>query len=547
MNIKQKLRLITLLPLFIACGIMAIVVIQMTQILSSNNDNVDQLVNVEKLKSTIVSIEQNLDSFSLNRTEADAESVRTNLQNSIGFLEYFSHTTGAQDQVKKIEEKLLELNENVQEALDSKDVSEAKRQSIRTHGIQNDIHLLQLMIDQNYQDAQSKQSGIITFIIFFTIISGLILLISTGTFSYFMTNRLVTSIKILVRHANEIANGDLTQPLHITKRKDEIGQLQNSFVKMKQDLKDLIAKVLETSQSVATSSAQLSTNADQTSIATDKISGNILEVSKGSIKQLDYVEDSSKNVHRMANDIEVISNQIDLVTTASNEASIRSQQGIDTITKVNEQMTIINQNSEDTNNVIRSLNQNSQEINKIIDIITSIAEQTNLLALNAAIEAARAGEHGRGFAVVADEVRKLAEMSGRSARQISMLISTMQKTTNTVIDSMTNGNNAVKHGTELVTEANKAFHNITGVVNDIKKRMEDAISSIELINKNKETLIASMESVSAITGAAASYSQEVASVTEEQAASIQEVSAATKVLEEMAQELQDNVRKFKIS
>ncbi|KAB8138603.1 HAMP domain-containing protein [Gracilibacillus oryzae] len=547
MNIKQKLRIITLLPLLIACIIMAIIVVQMTRIHSSNSEHVGNLLDVEKLNSAIVSIEQGLGSYSLNRTEADADTVRDNLDTSFHILANLDDTTNASEHVGIVDNKLHSLNEQVLEALDSKDVSEAKRQSIRTRGIQNDIHNLRLIVDQSYQQSLTKQTDVINYIIVFTIVSGLILLLGTGSFSYMMTNRIIIPIKNLVNHANEIANGNLNQTIDPTSNKDEIGQLQNSFVKMKQDLKDLIANLLETSQNIAASSDQLSINADQTTTAIEKISRNIVEMSDGSEKQLYLVQDSNQNVHQIAQDIELISSQIGLVTNSSNEASARSLEGMETITSISEQMTIINQHTEETNKVMKKLDNHSKEINKIVDLITDIAEQTNLLALNAAIEAARAGEQGKGFAVVANEVRKLAEKSGQSARQISELITKMQNTTTNIIQSMANGNKAVKQGSELVTEVNEAFDNITGGVNAIKHHMKEASSSISMINTNKDTLIKSMANVSDITETSTSYSQEVANATEEQNASIQEIAAAAKILAEMAQDLQKNVRRFNIS
>ncbi|WP_089741964.1 methyl-accepting chemotaxis protein [Gracilibacillus ureilyticus] len=547
MNIKQKLRLITLFPLFIACTIMAIIIIQMTQIHSSNNDRVDQLVEVEKLNNTILSVEQGLNSFTLSRSDNDAESVHTKLQQSLVSLTSFKNTENAVNQTNKIENKLKNFQQNVTDSLDRKDIDEAQRLAIRTHGILNDIHLLKLIIDQNYQDSVSQQTNMINFIIIFTIVSGIALLLCTGGFSFVMTNRLAAAIRRLVKQADEIASGNLRQTLHISRRRDEIGQLQNTFVKMNQDLKGLITNVYETSHNVSSSSEKLSTHADQSSGINETISKNITEVSEGSVKQYRLVNDSNKNVHQIAKDIDTISDQIQLVTESSNEASRRSQQGIVTILRMNDQMTTIHQHSKDTDMVIKTLDQHSQEINKIVELISDIAEQTNLLALNAAIEAARAGEHGKGFAVVAKEVRNLAEKSGNSARQISELINSIQQTTGMVISSMKNGNNAVKQGMVLADEANDSFNKITEVIEKIKQRMNEATASIDMINNNKTILLTSMKRVKMISESASTHSSKVADATIEQTSSVQQVSSAAKDLAEAAKELQDNISRFTLS
>ncbi|KAB8128326.1 methyl-accepting chemotaxis protein [Gracilibacillus oryzae] len=548
MKLKHQLGLITFIPIVIASIIIAIIAWQMTYIQSSNSENVEKLVEVEKFKNALIAVEQELTSFSLNRTDAVADSVLLKLEDAQLIFDRLSDVSNQaeKEQLKKIEQKLSPLIEEVLIAVEEKDSAEAKRQSIRTHGIQNDIYLLQLMIEQNYQKAQSDLKATVDSIMLFAIISALLLLIGTGIFSMMMTKRLVNPITLLTNFAGHIAKGDLTQILRKTSRKDEIGTLHNSFVQMREDLARLINSLMDTSQSVAASSEQLSANADEVSHTTEQISKTIQEVSIGSESQLDSVEEASSNVTSISEDIDSISERIKLVITSSDDATYHSTNGLEAVNRVNEQMDIINRNTEKTSSIIESLENHAVEINEIVSMITEIAEQTNLLALNASIEAAHAGEHGKGFAVVADEVRKLAVESNNSAKQINELIDKIQTTTKQAVNSMTRSYNAVKDGSTLVSKTNNAFDHITTSVESVRKRMDQVTASLGQVVSIKDKLISSIHHVSAITKETSSHSQEVARTTEEQTATIQEVSAATRTLADMAQELQEEISRFKI-
>ncbi|PWU68442.1 methyl-accepting chemotaxis protein [Gracilibacillus dipsosauri] len=548
MKLKYQLGLIAFLPIISSTIIIGLIIVQMMNIQSSNSEKVEQLVNVEKVNSSILSVEQELMSFSLNRTDAAAESIQSKLESTKSYLNLLEQgsTKSEKDQLTLIDEKFQQLSEDVVLALEDKDSAEAKRQSIRTHGIQNDIHLLQLMVEENYQHAQIQLKSTIQSIILFAIISTIILLTGTIIFALIMSKRIVTPITKLTNVADKIAKGDLTSSIMKTKRKDEIGTLQNRFIQMKEDLLTLITNLIDTSQSVAASSEQLSANADETAYTTEQIAKTIQEISNDSHTQLVSVKEATENVTNISEDIDAISEGMGRVISSSEKAHQFSSDGLASVRSVNEQMEIINQNSEKTTSIMKSLESHATQINKIVDMITNIAEQTNLLALNAGIEAARAGEHGRGFAVVAEEVRKLAEESNQSAQQINHLIDLIQSTMQEAIESTTSSNQAVQKGSSLVMETNNAFDQITDSVASVQKRVHQVTNSLEQLISVRQKLIHSMEHVTNISEDTSVHSQEVASATEQQTATIQEVSAATRTLANMAQGLQENVSRFKI-
>ncbi|CAH0344749.1 methyl-accepting chemotaxis protein [Bacillus sp. CECT 9360] len=364
--------------------------------------------------------------------------------------------------------------------------------------------------------------------------------------AWFFSGRIANPIREIAHEMTLVAEGDLTIEKVKVKSNDEVGSLADSFNKMVENLKDLIMNVVETSEQVAASSEQLSANADETSKATEQIAGSMQDVAAGAEEQTNRVEKSTQFTKEISNDMLEISDQVERVTEATNFSLEQSEKGKEIVKQAITQMGIINSNTAETGSVIQLLHEKSSEIEKIVSLIKGIAEQTNLLALNAAIEAARAGEHGKGFAVVADEVRKLAEQSSESTQQINGLIKDIQASINKAVESTKNGENALKTGTELVNTAGSSFGEIGTAVVQVVDRLKDVTSSMNQINEGTSNLVETMVGVNEITAKTSGYTHEVASATEEQTASIEEVSAATVTLAQTAQELQSLARQFKI-
>ncbi|UII55342.1 methyl-accepting chemotaxis protein [Cytobacillus spongiae] len=377
------------------------------------------------------------------------------------------------------------------------------------------------------------------------IVAALATLIGIAIVSIFVI-RFNGTLQALRQEMAKVENGDLSiQPLAVN-RKDELGEVISSFNQMVANLKELVQKVIDTSQHVAASSEQLSANADETSKASEQIASSIQEVSSGAEIQLNRVSSSTNIVQQISIDIRDISTRADRVAQSSQHTLDKAQSGEAIIQNAIEQMNSITHNTKQSAEVISLLSEKSKEIEEIVTLINAIADQTNLLALNAAIEAARAGEHGKGFAVVADEVRKLAEQSGKSTQQINTLIKEIQSNIHKAVDSMHNGEKSVKRGTELVGDAGKSFIDISESVDAVSNRMKEVSQSIEQINQHTGALVDSIKGVSEITEQTTAYTHEVATATEEQTASMEEVSAATKVLANMAEELHEVASQFKI-
>lgn len=199
----------------------------------------------------------------------------------------------------------------------------------------------------------------------------------------------------------------------------------------------------------------------------------------------------------------------------------------------------------DSTSVVDKLGQSSQQIGQIVETIVGISDQTNLLALNAAIEAARAGEAGRGFSVVAEEVRKLAEQSQSAAGQIATLITSIQQETARAVSSMKEGNAAVASGASSVASLSDTFHQIQDHVESVSSEVRGMETSIVGISDEMTGIAQKMEHIQQEGTRIASEMQSVSVATEEQSAASEEIASASASLASHAQKMQEGVTRFK--
>jgi len=470
--------------------------------LSGMNSKIEQIIKVNNTKiehayaiqNAINAIDKSVFTIVLSNDEATTKTERQKIETARAAFQASMATLDKLETSVKGKEIIQELKQNAEiskgandraiETAASGNTQSAITTITGTMQISNMLgnacnDLVRYQQDQTALGAKDAQATY-TRARLFLLIMGVVVF----AFAVFLATGLAKSITKPLNYgasiAHKIAEGDLTARIE-TMRADETGQLLGAMQNMLENLQRIIGEVKAAATNMASASHELNANSELMSKGAGEQAGRALQVASASEEMSQTILDVAKNT----SSIEI----------SSTETAKLARNGEKVVDSSVHKVKAISETIEASAQLIRSLGDRSNQIGHIIGVINDIADQTNLLALNAAIEAARAGEAGRGFAVVADEVKKLAVRTSNSTSEISSMITSMQKEVHEVVASMETITREVTAGVELSTQAGDVLRNIVGsvdqlhvMVQQIASASEEMASTSEQISKDIETI-----------------------------------------------------------
>jgi len=442
-----------------------------------------------------------------------------------------------------IDDKIIPLIENEASAEQIQTVSNpilgegSMNLVVFAKGMANDHYEI---ITADFNHLLNKNKQMIWILTTFIAISLIISIVLTLTFG----RKLSHSITQVIDKLNAFSARNFNVKLNLNSN-DEFGELSNAFNDMTDNLRRSMYEVNESATQVAAMAEQFSASSEEVNSATAEVTHSIVNISDGAERQ----NDMTQSIRELSNEVlakigAILKSVIDMRKRIE-QSDKNSHLGLQEVQQINDQMSRILTNSNVITKEINELNVQTKSIIESIAMIKEIADQTNLLALNASIEAARAGESGQGFAVVANEVRNLAESSNETSIAIENIIQAVSERIENNVELIASNNEVVAEGQKRIHASGEMFTQITSSIVDIKEQTNDMQQSVEQIVNNIEQLVKDIDHTRDIAEQTRGESQNIAATAEEQSAAMTEVADASQNLAELAINLQTTIQRYK--
>ncbi|WP_223068964.1 methyl-accepting chemotaxis protein [Paenibacillus caui] len=377
--------------------------------------------------------------------------------------------------------------------------------------------------------------GTVSMIVLFIVLSALE--------AFFIANQMIKAIKRMSEHVKDMAEGNLSSDAEV-EDDAEFSELAVHFQQIGGQLKELIDHMREMSAKVAGTSKDLSSNME---FCTDMVVGvaeSIKMISEGSEQLVESARGNKLMLEEVGKGMEHIAESSQGVAQEATEAAAQANAGNELINRLVDQISIIYETAVASSETVNHLDLRTAEIDRITLLISEIANQINLLALNAAIEAARAGEYGRGFSVVAGEIRKLAEQSSASAKEIADTVAHIRTGSRESIAAMGRVMAEVETGSGLVTEAGDSFNQIVHLAEQVSSRVQEVSAVTEQISASSEQILDSVRQTLEITEQNLAGTKEIAACSDEQLTAMEETLESSRQLEKEAERLKTLLSKY---
>ncbi len=387
------------------------------------------------------------------------------------------------------------------------------------------------------KQAEDIRNATIVLVVIASIISaaiGLILATSMGN-----------AIHIMLGKISLASEGDLTVQIN-SKRKDELGVLANSFNYMIEHTRLLIQKVETVSKNLSYVASAVEQSSGDFVQSAKGIKESVTEIEQGTFQQASDTVQCLEKMDDLSNVIKTVGNNAQTINEIAEKTGEAIGQGIASMRELSEKTKSTTEVTEAVIENIQSLEEKSHSIGKIIEVINEITSQTNLLSLNASIEASRAGEAGRGFAVVASEIRNLADQSQAFSNQIKAIVEEIEKKTKEVVKTAQKADNIVKTQVTAAEKTTDSFDEMNKQIGELMRQLEEILTNVEQMDETRNTTLESIESISSVSEETASCASNVADNTEKQLQVVQGLENDSKELTGEAEELLGAIKQFKV-